>query len=211
MIEVTDSHLSFKWNGLSFIKKQLLKSDAMFLLDSFSELIKDKNSQEWINKIAEQIKPEILQKIEIVLMSNSIQSFIDRRLDEKVKSTIYLGTKSNSIDAIIGSLAHEIAHFIQPFPNLADKFYYKTCLKFTASKKLTHKLSQYIRFITLSTFWSESKTDKIGMILLKEAGIDPAYIKKMLKSLLTSKRLNTTNRIIVRMRLLKVYYNEKFQ
>ena len=168
-------------------------------------------SREWLKKAAERIKPGITQKIEIEILEKSTQSFIDRRLDEKVKSTIYLGINSNSIDAIIGSLAHEIAHFIQPLPNLADKFYYKTCLKLTGSKKLTHKFSQYIRFITLNTFWSESKTDKIGMILLKEAEMDPACIKEMLKGLLKSKQLNTTNRIIVRMRLLRIYYNEKLQ
>jgi len=168
-------------------------------------------SLEWLKIAAERIKPGITQKIEIEILGKSTQSFIDRRLDEKVKSTIYLGTKSNSKDAIIGSLAHEIAHFVQPLPNLADKFYYKTCLNLTSSKKFTDKLSEYIRFINLSTFRSESKTDKIGTILLKEAAMDPACIKEMLNGLVKSKQLNTTNRIIVRMRLLRVYYNEKFQ
>jgi len=171
-------------------------------------IIKNSIKEEWMKAVAEDIIPGITEKLSIVLLNDSVQSFIDNRMDRKTKSTIYIGTFKNSEGAIIGALAHEIAHFLSPPPILIDNFYYKTTLKLTSSRHITNKVNNYIRFLNFSAFRDESKVDKLGIDLLRKAGMNPDYIKEMLKCLLKSANLKAAQKIIIRMRIIKIYLIE---
>jgi len=128
---------------------------------------------------------------------------IDRRVDPQEKSNIYIGILNNSKGAIIGALAHELAHYMQPLPTLTEKFYYKATYKLTGSRRITNKFFHYVRFFSLSTFIHESRTDKLGMELLRNAQMETAYIKEMLQHILQFRKLDFTVRISARMRLIK--------
>jgi hypothetical protein len=75
----------------------------------------------------------------------------------------------------------------------------------TASRRVTNKLSEYIRFLNFSTFRDESKVDKLGIDLLIKAGLDSGHIKEMLNCLSKSKKTNFGQKILTRMRLLKIH------
>jgi len=168
------------------------------------EIVLRSFSKEWIKKVAEKIKQGITEKINFELMEKSNQSFIDYRLDTKTKSTIFIGTFNNTEEAIIGAIAHEIAHFYSPQPNLTSKYYYQSLLKWTSSRRITNKCCEYIGLFNLSTFIDESRVDNFGVNLLRQAGMNPDHMKEMLKCLLKSKDLNIIKKINIRLRLIKL-------
>lgn len=100
-----------------------------------------------------------------------------------------------------------MAHLLLPASNLRNKFYYKLFLRITGSYRITTKWCTNIRFLDFNTFRDESYVDRLGIDLLRNAGMDTGYVKEMLTNLLNSGNMNKREKMIARMRLLKIYFH----